>query len=106
MPHVGLVHRDLCECKVKGFSVFSSIEKNVSKKDTCKGCDTRGDGWYHKPPSRSALDLEKIDRSIISIVKVSINIIYFQTVNIIMHPILIGLMDFKKLLYLLGVPSY
>ena len=50
MAHVGLVHRDLCECKVKGFRVVSSIERDVSKKknlqgmhqkrSTCKGCDT------------------------------------------------------------------
>ena len=26
----GLVHRDLCKCKVKGFRVVSSIERNVS----------------------------------------------------------------------------
>ena len=32
MAHVGLVHRDPCECKVKGFRAVSSIERNVSKR--------------------------------------------------------------------------
>ena len=31
VAHVGLVHRDPCKCKVKGFPVVSSIERNVSK---------------------------------------------------------------------------
>ena len=30
MAHVGLVHCDLCGCKVKGFRAISSIERNVS----------------------------------------------------------------------------
>ena len=30
VAHVGLVHRDPCECKVKGFRAVSSIERNVS----------------------------------------------------------------------------
>ena len=30
--HVGLVHRDLCRCKVKGFCAVSSIERSVSKR--------------------------------------------------------------------------
>ena len=30
--HVGLVHRDPCECKIKGFYVVSSIERNESKR--------------------------------------------------------------------------
>ena len=37
VAHVGLVYRDSCRCKVKGFRVVSSIEMNVSK-STCKGC--------------------------------------------------------------------
>ena len=32
VAHVGLVHRDPCECKVKGFRAVSSIERNVSKR--------------------------------------------------------------------------
>ena len=32
VAHVGLVHRDPCECKVKGFRVVSFIERNVSKR--------------------------------------------------------------------------
>ena len=32
VAHVGLVHRDPCRCKVKGFRVVSSIERNVSKR--------------------------------------------------------------------------
>ena len=35
--HVGLVHRDLCECKVKGFRAVSSIERNVSKRRHLQG---------------------------------------------------------------------
>ena len=34
VAHVGLVHCDRCECKVKGFYAVSSIERNVSM----KGC--------------------------------------------------------------------
>ena len=30
VAHVGLVHHDLCECKVKSFCVVFSIERNVS----------------------------------------------------------------------------
>ena len=40
VAHVGLVHRDPCECKVKGFIAVSSIERNVLKRGTYKGCDT------------------------------------------------------------------
>ena len=47
---MGLVHYDPCECKVKGFRVVSSIERNVSKERTCKGCDTISTGelrlWF------------------------------------------------------------
>ena len=32
VAHVGLVHRDPCRCKVKGFYAVSSIERNVSKR--------------------------------------------------------------------------
>ena len=32
VAHVGLVHRDPCECKVKGFRAVSSIERNVPKR--------------------------------------------------------------------------
>ena len=31
MAHVGLVHHDPCRCKVKGFRVIFSIDRNVSK---------------------------------------------------------------------------
>ena len=37
VAHVGLVHRDPCECKVKGFRAVSSIEKNVSKRRHSQG---------------------------------------------------------------------
>ena len=30
VAHVGLEHRNSCRCKVKGFRVVSSIERNVS----------------------------------------------------------------------------
>ena len=37
VAHVGLVHRDPCECKVKGFRAVSSIEKNVSNRRHLQG---------------------------------------------------------------------
>ena len=37
VAHVGLVHRDSCECKVKGFRAVSSIERNVSKRRHLQG---------------------------------------------------------------------
>ena len=37
MAHVGLVHRDPCECKVKGFRAVSFIERNVSKRMHLQG---------------------------------------------------------------------
>ena len=37
VAHVGLVHRDPCECKVKGFRVVSSIERNVPKRRHLQG---------------------------------------------------------------------
>ena len=35
--HVGLVHCDPCECKVKGFRAVSSIERNVSNRRHLQG---------------------------------------------------------------------
>ena len=32
VAHVGLVHRDPCGCKVEGFRVVFSIERNVSRR--------------------------------------------------------------------------
>ena len=37
VAHVGLVHRDSCECKVKGFRAVSSIERNVSNRRHLQG---------------------------------------------------------------------
>ena len=37
VAHVGLVHRDPYNCKVKGFRAVSSIEKNVSKRRHLQG---------------------------------------------------------------------
>ena len=37
VAHVGLVHHDPCECKVKGFRAVSSIERNVSKRSHLQG---------------------------------------------------------------------
>ena len=34
---VGLVHRDPCECKIKGFRAVSSIERNVLKRRHLQG---------------------------------------------------------------------
>ena len=49
VARVGLMHCDPCRCKVKGFLTVSSIERNVSKRGTCKGCDnTGGKEGYNK----------------------------------------------------------
>ena len=37
VAHVGLVHCDPCECKVKGFRAVSSIERNVSNRRHLQG---------------------------------------------------------------------
>ena len=37
VAHVGLVHCDPCECKVKDFPAVSSIEKNESKRRHLQG---------------------------------------------------------------------
>ena len=37
VTHVGLVNRDPCECKVKGFRAVSSIERNVSNRRHLQG---------------------------------------------------------------------
>ena len=37
VAHVGLVHRDPCECKVKGFRAVSYIGRNVSNKRHLQG---------------------------------------------------------------------
>ena len=37
VAHVGLVHCDPCESKVKGFRAVSSIERNVSKRRHLQG---------------------------------------------------------------------
>ena len=41
MAHVGLVHCDPCECKVKGFRAVSSIERNVSNRRHLQGVRQR-----------------------------------------------------------------
>ena len=41
LAHVGLVNRDPCECKVKGFRAVSSIERNVSKRRPLQGVRQR-----------------------------------------------------------------
>ena len=41
VAHVGLVHRDPCECKVKGFHAVSSIERNVPKRRHLQGVRQR-----------------------------------------------------------------
>ena len=37
VAHVGLVHCDPCECKVKGFRAVSFIERNVSNRRHLQG---------------------------------------------------------------------
>ena len=37
VAHVGLVHRDPCKYKVKGFCAVSSIERNISKETLARG---------------------------------------------------------------------
>ena len=43
VAHVGLVNRDPCECKVKGFRAVSSIERNVSNRRHLQG--VRQSSW-------------------------------------------------------------
>ena len=45
VAHVGLVHRDPCECKVKGFRAVSSIERNVSNRRHLQGVQQPMWGW-------------------------------------------------------------
>ena len=42
VAHVGLVHCDPCECKVKGFRAVSSIERNVSNRRHLQGVRQSG----------------------------------------------------------------
>ena len=42
VAHVGLVHCDPCECKVKGFRAVSSIERNVSNRRHLQGVRQAG----------------------------------------------------------------
>ena len=42
VAHVGLVHCDPCECKVKGFCAVSSIERNVPKRRHLQGVRQSG----------------------------------------------------------------
>ena len=44
VAHVGLVHRDPCECKIKGFRAVSSIERNVSNRRHLQGVRQEGRG--------------------------------------------------------------
>ena len=37
VAQIGLVHREPCKCKVKGFCAVSSIERNVSKRRHLQG---------------------------------------------------------------------
>ena len=56
VAHVGLVHRDPCECKVKGFRAVSSIERNVSNRRHLQGVrQVRPCGMGVTP--RKALDI-------------------------------------------------
>ena len=45
VAHVGLVHRDPCECTVKGFRAVSFIERNVSKRRHLQGVRHRETDW-------------------------------------------------------------
>ena len=54
VAHVGLVHRDPCECKVKGFHAVSSIERNVSKRRHLQG--VRHQPFYDEEPERKQID--------------------------------------------------
>ena len=48
VAHVGLVHRDPCECKVKGFHAVSSIERNVSKRRHLQGVRQTDYNWHYR----------------------------------------------------------
>ena len=49
VAHVGLVHCDPCECKVKGFRAVSSIERNVSNRRHLQGVRHLDAKLYIKP---------------------------------------------------------
>ena len=62
VAHVGLVHRDPCECKVKGFRAVSSIERNVSNRRHLQGVRQVWTenimswlGWVHRLQDRKTL---------------------------------------------------
>ena len=67
VAHVGLVHRDPCRCKVKGFCVVSSIERNVSMR--------------HLQEVRHLRSLEII----ITLVAASVDSCYLKKVDISWH---------------------
>ena len=50
VAHVGLVHRDPCECKVKGFRAVSSNERNVSKRRHLQGVGQPYSGEMYRIP--------------------------------------------------------
>ena len=51
VAHVGLVHRDPCECKVKGLRAVSSIERNVSKRRHLQGVRHQPSTSYLSQPT-------------------------------------------------------
>ena len=53
VAHVGLVHCDPCECKVKGFRAVSSIERNVSNRRHLQG--VRQESYTYVGDSESSL---------------------------------------------------
>ena len=59
VAHVGLVHRDPCECKVKGFRAVSSIERNVSKRRHLQGVrQVRGRAYHAVADVKASLHLQ------------------------------------------------
>ena len=60
VAHARLVHRDPCECKVKGFRAVSSIERNVSKRRHLQGVRHPMQSPYgtYKTNIRSALTIQ------------------------------------------------
>ena len=55
VAYIGLVHRDPCKCKVKGFRAVSSIERNVSKRRHLQGVRQELSYVWVRPPSYARL---------------------------------------------------
>ena len=68
VAHVGLVNRDPCECKVKGFCAVSSIEWNVSKRRHLQGVRQP---WNQVDEVNNAAELRMVRKGISKVIKLN-----------------------------------